>query len=246
MTATTQTSAKRRNAILAAIAGATLLIGGSTYALWSVTDNFGTASIAAGNFNLVAGTSNAWDVSTDLVATETAVVTDTAVTLDGLSGVAIADLSAFQTVPGDTLALTFPFDVTVSGDNLVAALQISGTDTLGASGTFAAATDGTLENIHLSYQLFDSTGAPVPGYETPLALGATDTVVSYFASTVPVSINVPLTSGVPVVDSSAGQQAVTLVVYAAFDPTTANTDDTTAALTLSDALTVTLEQVRTV
>jgi len=243
MSATAQTSAKRRNAILAAIAGATLLIGGSTYALWYVSDGFGTdSSITAGDLNVAVGDSNAWDMSGDLVATGSSVITEDNVTLTGLTGVSI-DPATFKVVPGDTVALTFPIKVTMSGDNLVASLTISGVDTLGTTGTFAVAA-GALKNVSLSYQLFDSTGAAMAGYTSALPVGDDDALVGYFTSAASLPIDVTLDPTVPVTYGATSPQSVTLVLYVNFDKNTDKVDDTNAVLAISDALSATLTQVR--
>jgi len=63
-----QTSAKRRNAVVAGAAGVALLVGGSTYALWSDSDQIEGGTITAGDLQLTAGTLDAYDVSADRVS----------------------------------------------------------------------------------------------------------------------------------------------------------------------------------
>jgi len=60
-----QASAKRRNALLAGAAGVALLIGGSTYALWSQQTSLNGGTITAGNLALTAATLGNYDVSAD-------------------------------------------------------------------------------------------------------------------------------------------------------------------------------------
>ena len=71
-----QASAKRRNALLAGAAGVALLIGGSTYALWSATGSLTGGSITAGDLKLDTSVAPAaYDVSADRSDTTIADVT---------------------------------------------------------------------------------------------------------------------------------------------------------------------------
>jgi len=58
-------SSKRRNAVIAAVTGAALFMGGSTYALWSSNARIQGGEVAAGDLNLQAGPLTTWDVSRD-------------------------------------------------------------------------------------------------------------------------------------------------------------------------------------
>jgi len=61
----TQASTKRRNAVLAGAAGVALLLGGSTYALWSDTAEITGGTIHAGDLALGSVELTQWDVSAD-------------------------------------------------------------------------------------------------------------------------------------------------------------------------------------
>jgi alternate signal-mediated exported protein len=178
----TSKSTKRRNSIIAAVAGAALLVGGSTYALWSATASIDGGTITAGDLDLEAGTLSAWDVSEDRTDIDsdgvaTAASSDpefAAVTLAGLSGHLIDSLDTWRMVPGDTVALLFPYKITLVGDNLVAALEMPGVDTL-----IGTTTDffNNAANLVLEYQIFDADGVAL-GARAPLE--DEDFQVAYF------------------------------------------------------------------
>jgi alternate signal-mediated exported protein len=112
---------RRRKALIAAICGGALLLGGSTFALWTTSEKIGNQSISAGDFALEVDKTAvaAWDISGDRTGgTEIEVAWGTvighAVTKDELKG--------FGLVPGDTVLVKYPVTVTLSGDNLVAKL----------------------------------------------------------------------------------------------------------------------------
>lgn len=250
----TQQPAKRRNAVavIAAVTGVVLLAGGSTYALWSASAGVAGGTITAGNLDLVAIESNAWDVSsdrtdgTDTVTTEAS--TDPEIEAVELTaapkGHAIDDLGTWRMVPGDTVALTFPYQITLLGDNLVASLTMPGLDTLLDESSF---TDGAPSGLTLEYQLFSDDGTALTARA---ALTSTDDfTASYFrASRVGQDDGVD-TGSIPVID--AGQDndnsaVVVYVLYVTFDSKSADQGqkDTGAALTLSENVKATLEQVR--
>jgi alternate signal-mediated exported protein len=73
-----QASAKRRNAVVAGAAAVALLIGGSTYALWSNKASFDGGEITAGDLALTARTPIAYDVSADRVDRDSETIADIA------------------------------------------------------------------------------------------------------------------------------------------------------------------------
>jgi len=226
----TKQPAKRRNAVIAAATGALLLVGGSTYALWSATDGAAGGSITAGNLDLAAIASNAWDVSsdrtdqTDTVTTEASAADSvTAIALTGApQGHAIADLADWQIVPGDTVALTFPYKLTLLGDNLVASLTMAGADTLLAGSTFSQTAPSALT---LEYQLFDGSGDAVT---TRAELPTADFLAGSYKA------------------GSGDPEIVVFVLYITFESQQADQAqiDTGAVLALGTSVTATLQQVR--
>lgn len=130
------TEERRRRRGLAWVAGgAALLLGGSTFALWSASDTFAGGTITAGDLNLVQTRDTTfWDVSGDR--------TDATATVPGTDGSQLghsldpADASTWRIVPGDKVAATFSANVTLEGDNLVGLLSLDGLDerTAGISG----------------------------------------------------------------------------------------------------------------
>ena len=253
---------KRRNAIIAAAAGVALLMGGSTYALWSASANLSGGKIIAGDLNIVGAAMNYWDVSADR-SDATAIVTNsvnTAQQLGALLGHNITNIvtagteaydQVWSMVPGDTVAITYPYTITLVGDNLVGALTIN------ASALTAATAGMALDaNITLKYALYDQKGVEL---SAPAALPAADTTpVGYFqgdnTTQTAGQLEAALPAAIPVVETD-GTAVITLVIFATFDAATSGRDDvtdtsaTTVQLTtLVDAskqLTAKLEQVRT-
>ena len=93
-----------RGAIALAAAGLLLLGGAGTYALWSDSVTLGGGSINAGQLDLAVTAPGAWaDVSTG-------------------TPVSIANIAAFQIVPGDVLTYSLSATLRAEGDNLEATL----------------------------------------------------------------------------------------------------------------------------
>jgi len=193
----TNKSTRRRNAVISAVAGAALLVGGSTYALWSANDTIKGGTITGGDLAIAVGDMQAWDVSEDRTDNNTGGVTaaDGTTVLQGLKGHAIKDLEPeregapyWKMVPGDTVAMTFPYVVTLEGDNLVAGLEIKGdlSDVIKATEKIPTKDpDGgdavVLKSvISLRYQIFDQDGVALT--ETPQPVGNIKEgfTVSYF------------------------------------------------------------------
>jgi len=241
---------KRVTAILAVAAGAALLVGGSTYALWSATAGMDGGTITSGDLNLVAGdVVSSYDVSFDrsdyTVGTVSVVGTGgTEVPLTfnvgeaadvvplnagedevTLTGHPIDNLNDWKIVPGDTVAVLFPYTVTLKGDNLVAQLTLDTTN-LG------------LINPGMSYYyaIFDADGHQI-GTTNKITSDITDYPVALFQAngdgqtygindqyTDPVTGNVV---DVPIVDQyniAENTAVVTLVVFGYFDEDTSNRD----------------------
>jgi len=271
----TNKSMKRRNAVIAAVAGAALLVGGSTYALWQQSANMVGGTIQAGDLSIKAGTSTFWDVSEDrgdqtLDAITTPAnengVDGTTVTLDGLKAHAIPDLEDWTMVPGDTVALAFPYKITLDGDNMVAQLGLSVNDAMrqALSQTFeyqvSPDTSIDVPYLNMRYELIkplDSNGpqARVDGDDIT-ATSQADMPLTYFQAANQndgelegPSPDDPADQTITVVDN--GGAVYVLVLYVNFDERTPNTDKTATELGLTNTLldltnnlTATLQQVR--
>ena len=109
---------KKTTGVVAGAAGAALLLGGATFALWSDSAPVDGGTITAGNLDVEAVAAQWKDVSADR--------TD--------AGHAI-DLDSFRIVPGDTVQGTFGFRAALEGDNMVAELSL---DDLSAQGALLA------------------------------------------------------------------------------------------------------------
>lgn len=101
---------RKTTGILAGTAGAALLIGGGTFALWSDSADVDGATITTGNLQIEASEAGwTWYDSSD------------AETAEDL-GEEIDDLTAFRVVPGDTLTGVIEFSAALEGTNLTAEL----------------------------------------------------------------------------------------------------------------------------
>ena len=255
---------KRATAVLAVAAGAALLIGGSTYALWSQTANMNGGMITSGDLQLLAGDVSSFDVSADRVDSSTTEEKDRSV-LDAalnpltfnqgeasavenlncgedevtLTGHVIGEPGEWLIVPGDTTAVLFPYAVTLKGDNLVAELTI---DTTGL----------VKDNVHMAYYyaVFDAEGKQI-GSTHQLGSDPALSVALFQANQAGQGAGVPdkyTESGevIPIIDINDENDqtgVITLVVFGHFDKAT---PDREMANTTDDlrGLTATLIQVR--
>ncbi|MCK6209886.1 alternate-type signal peptide domain-containing protein [Georgenia sp. EYE_87] len=175
---------------LAGVAGVAILAGGTTFALWSDSDEVDGGVITAGNLD-VKLTDHAWyDVSDDRID----------------EGHPIS-LSSFRIIPGDTIRGEFGVDLALEGDNMVAKLsmQRDGETTGNLFG------DGT-HDVKVTYQLFGPDGAVTA--ETPF--GEETTVVFASADN---SENVEALPTIPATFDEDGGE-FTIEVTATFDEDT--------------------------
>lgn len=117
---------KKTTGLVAGAAGAALLLGGATFALWSDSDPVAGGTITAGNLDVEATQPEWLDVSQDR--------TDAG---------HVIDLERFRIIPGDTIRGTFGFKAALEGDNMVAELSLADLaadgellDALGAEATY--------------------------------------------------------------------------------------------------------------
>ncbi|HLS13021.1 MAG TPA: alternate-type signal peptide domain-containing protein [Beutenbergiaceae bacterium] len=101
---------KKTKGMLAGAAGAAILIGGSTFALWSDSETVAGGEITAGNLDVALVGDPQWkDVSEDREDYKHSI-----------------DLADFRIIPGDTIQGTFAFDAALEGENMVADLSVAG------------------------------------------------------------------------------------------------------------------------
>ncbi|MFD2841282.1 alternate-type signal peptide domain-containing protein [Populibacterium corticicola] len=124
--------------ILAIAAGAALLLsGGSTLAYWSVEQSAALESIQTGDLNLVVDDAT-WE----------------------LNGTAISESQAdnLKLVPGDTVEITLPLDITLVGDNLSAELSVADSGIV-ASGNEDISVTTTISGLTASGTVYPVTPA---------------------------------------------------------------------------------------
>lgn len=219
---------KRRKGLLWVAGGAALLLGGSTFALWSASDSFGGGTVTAGDLNIVqAENTSFWDVSADRTdATETVTGTD-----GSQLGHTITSVADWRIVPGDKVAASFSADVTLEGDNLVGKLILDG-----AEGNVLANTGMTY-----TYEIYQEDTLLVPETALPTAAGAGLLYLS--APGTGQATGGEDADGTTVHAMASTTEDLTVVIYGSFDAATAERDQVTVTDTLA-GLTLTLEQVR--
>ena len=250
-------------AIVALVAGVALLAGGSTYALWSASDDIKGGTITAGDLDLKADKAYSFDVSADRADGDATVLNRAELPLrfaedqagevinlkavdDQLTGHAIEELATWLMVPGDTVAVLIPYTVTLKGDNLVAELTIDSTE-------MVAEQKNTDMVYH--YAVFDANGQQI-GQTNPIESAVSLPVALFQANQAGQGHGVPdqytdsngNTVEVPVIDiddEMDGTAHITLVVFGHFTDTgeTQGRKNVTAADALG-TVTATLTQVR--
>ncbi|EMY34292.1 hypothetical protein D477_010331 [Arthrobacter crystallopoietes BAB-32] len=93
-----------KGALAATAAGALLLGGVGTFALWEDNQSIAAESISTGQLDMSVGSGTWVDVST---------------------GSTILSIDGFNVVPGDTLTHTVPVSITAEGDNLAGELAVT-------------------------------------------------------------------------------------------------------------------------
>lgn len=180
---------KKTTGFVAGIAGAALLMGGTTFALWSDSADVDGAQIAAGNLDVDVANQWAWqDISADRS--------------DNSHDI---DLSTFKMVPGDVIEGTIGLDVALEGDNMVAALAAE----LGGA-------SGDLTNLDIDVAVTDASGDPVvlSGDGTMILASADNTApnpqtITTVGSEIDGTVDVTVTVTVTFPADTAGQDHVT-------------------------------------
>ena len=119
--------------VIAGAAGAVLLLGGSTFMLWSDSATVPGAQIASGNLDLTFEAPSWYDVSADRTDSPHSI-----------------DLDSFKIIPGDTIEGHYEVGLDLVGENLVAefGLEYAG-----------AATGDLLDGLDIEYMSVDATDA---------------------------------------------------------------------------------------
>lgn len=148
----------RTKAIIAIAAGAVLLLGGgTTLAYWSTQATVDGGTVSSGDLNLTLVDTPAWSL-----------------TPEGDASAPVADITAINIVPGDTVTLEQDVTLALVGDSLIADLTVGGvtvptgilpavvtvTDDLGAtfSGTgLTSDLDGETVTVSVAFQFDPAT-----------------------------------------------------------------------------------------
>jgi alternate signal-mediated exported protein len=149
---------RRVKGLIATAAGVALLLGGTTFALWTTSANYNSPSVIKAGDMAVAATGDIafYDVSADRTNTD-----EDTEAITGRPGHLIEDLDAHLIVPGDTIAVVLPFTVTMDGANLVGRL----------SGAIAQSTDDLADYITGEYSVAHGDDFPLVDETLSLAAG---------------------------------------------------------------------------
>jgi alternate signal-mediated exported protein len=138
---------QRRNGIIAGVVGVALLFSGTTFALWSESGSYtNNGDIQSGNLSLTKNGSIAfYDVSADRKNPDSG---DT-LKATGKAGHVITNLANYRIVPGDQIAVVYPFTAGLKGGNLVAQLKADFSG--GASGPNSFTAENGKDVIEMTY-----------------------------------------------------------------------------------------------
>ncbi|MCL2470208.1 MAG: hypothetical protein FWF25_00485 [Propionibacteriaceae bacterium] len=248
---------KARKAVIAAIASASLLMGGSTYALWAASADLGSTQIESGNLALAVGQKQMWDISSDLsnapdrftssahplvsklVNQAGADATGGKLLLDEADGDKSVKDPAWKTVPDDELAILAPLTINMAGDNLIARLDVTTLPPVQADAPYI---NGLANFMTVSYDLYDSKGNLVE----KVAPSKSSTRLSLYYSTSPSPISTGETKNANVIDIPPSATDFTLCVLMTFDPIGGDpgSEGSGDLLYLRNAVKVSLTQVR--
>jgi len=189
----------RKGLLWVAGAMAAVLMGGSTFALWSSNALFQGGTITAGDLQLVSAASTSfYDVSPDRTD-----ATDKLPGTDGSQkGHLITSLSNWNIVPGDKVATVFASTISLVGDNMVAKLSVANL----VIPTGNASLTWTYEIYKADTELVAE--GPLPSNGTLLYLSAPGQQAGSEDA-----------NGTTVYPMTASPETLTIVIYAEFDPT---------------------------
>jgi alternate signal-mediated exported protein len=155
-----QNKVRRRKAVVAAACGFALLLGGSTFALWSDSFDLEARKISTGTFdltNMSAEYFTAYDITPHRGNKPTNVIEGLPTGASAYygheipSGTGDEKLTTFGMVPGDKILLRYKMQVTLKGDNLVADLKSDIEEVFGNSGE---PTGAELAGMNVGYEVF--------------------------------------------------------------------------------------------
>jgi len=211
---------RRRKGIIAGVAGAALLLTGGTFALWQDTANVTGGTITAGSLTLDGDAAAVWyDVSPDRDFADPETVAPAGDSDPAVMGEAI-DVEAFLVSPEDVLAAVFEVDVTLEGDNLVAALSLN----LSAAAALPEGID-PFENEDLTFESAIFVDGEEAAPRAALVLGEED--LGYFTSSA-----AHVAADVALVDP---EFTATVVIFVTFNNTVSAKSSMEAVAALSDA-----------
>jgi alternate signal-mediated exported protein len=212
----TKRSSRRVKGIIAGAAGVALLLGGSTFALWTAADTInGSGNIKTGTMSVAKdGDVAVYDVSAD----RTNVVPIAVLGKKGQDVTQGAKDGTLEIVPGDELAAVYPFTFNMVGDNLVGKLSLMSNNVpeaiTGVTFGYTVKVDGV--------PMASSADGWVPNAETSLGFygnvddedaGVKDvTAVPENGSEITVIVTVKFDSGVTAVAAQAIQALQNLTV----------------------------------
>ncbi|OAV63082.1 alternate-type signal peptide domain-containing protein [Enteractinococcus helveticum] len=131
---------KTTKGFLAGAAGLGLLLGGSTFALWSDSADLDDQRIRSGNLEVKVNEVNWRDISPDR-------------TDKGRNGHEI-NLERFRIIPGDKIQARYPIKVALEGENMVAQLKL-------AEAGKKHASDDLAKGLDIEYEVQDRWGRTV-------------------------------------------------------------------------------------
>jgi len=221
---------KRRTGLVWFAGGvAALLLGGSTFALWSASDGFAGSTITAGDLNISVDEASFWDVSADRA--------DSTTSVPGTDGsqkghpLKPSDGSTWRMVPGDKVAAAFSSDITLEGDNLVGQLTLDGLQ------------NNELENKGMTYSFeVYQAGKKIVG-EKALPTTGQVALADFSAPATGQDSGLEDADGTTVLPMTDTTENLTIVIYGSFDASTEKRDQVTAKDTLAD-LELSLKQIR--
>ncbi|MCL2470215.1 MAG: hypothetical protein FWF25_00520 [Propionibacteriaceae bacterium] len=244
------TTHKKRNALIAAGTGVALLLGGSTYALWSQIADLGGTQIRSGDLGLATQAKEIWDISADLSNRPDTLpfqvynqagdpLSDGKLILKEADLDQPAKVPGWTTVPGDELAVVIPFTIAMQGENLLARLDVNTSDT---SNINPALVGSLAMYMNVTYGLYDAENNLVTTITPPA--GSKSFSVYYATTANPIITEETKNATVIQTRSDSMLNDFTLCVLMMFDEKTSFTIGTQTMVQLSNAINLGLTQVR--
>ncbi|MBF0671206.1 MAG: alternate-type signal peptide domain-containing protein [Salinibacterium sp.] len=130
---------RKTTGVIASAAGATLLLGSGTFALWSDSAEVSSGTITSGSLDLDVSEPTWSDVSADRID----------------SPHAIAEMADFRIIPGDTLEARYPLSMELEGENMLGSLGLA----IGGVGVMSGPLSPGLKSV--TYTMLDNSDAVV-------------------------------------------------------------------------------------